>query len=309
MLLVACCLAAAHVASTQTLQPPQPESLPPVFAGSAIAGQVRTNGSGTMGFAFVAAEPFSAKVVKKAPYSAEATIESVQTLSDGNRISHRQTVYLYRDSEGRTRREETLAAIGPWASEGPPPTIVTIQDPVSGINYVLDSRRKLATKLPPLPPLSPMNATVSATKLPPPPPMGKDTVFFDGPGTMGAQMAMGGGVDIGIEGRHDKEKVASLGKEDIAGVPAEGTRTTTTIPANTIGNERPLEIISEKWSSPELQIVVRTKQSDPRFGETSYEVTTLDKGEPSHALFEVPPDYQVKDGPTPISYRSGGQSK
>jgi hypothetical protein len=156
---------------------------------------------------------------------------------------------------------------------------------------------------------APMNATMSATKLPPPPPMGKDEVFFDGPGMMGTQMAMGGGVDIGIEGRHDKEKVASLGKEDIAGVPAEGTRTTTTIPANTIGNERPLEIISEKWSSPELQIVVRTKQIDPRFGETSYEVTTLDKGEPSHALFEVPADYQVKDGPTRMLYQSGGHAK
>src|SRR5882762_220677 len=111
----------------------------------------QTAGEG-LGFQFVSGEPaISTHVVKGAPYSLEATIETTQTLADGNRIVHRQTVHVYRDSVGRTRREETLAAIGPWAALGTPPTMITIQDPVSGANYFLDPLQKVATKLPSTP--------------------------------------------------------------------------------------------------------------------------------------------------------------
>src|SRR5438128_722740 len=50
----------------------------------------------------------SMKVVKGAPYSADAISESVQTLADGNKITRSYTVKMYRDSEGRSRREEVL---------------------------------------------------------------------------------------------------------------------------------------------------------------------------------------------------------
>src|SRR5438445_128765 len=67
-------------------------------------------------FDFVASEfSFDGAVVKNAPYSAEAVTEMTQRLVDGNRISNKMTSNLYRDSEGRTRREEKLGAIGPWA--------------------------------------------------------------------------------------------------------------------------------------------------------------------------------------------------
>src|SRR5262249_6095103 len=93
-----------------------------------------------------------------------------------------------------------------------------------------------------------------------------------------------------------EEKSEPLGKETIAGLPADGTRTTTTIPANAIGNERPLDIVRETWYSPDLQIVLRSTQSDPTFGETSYEVSRVDRKEPSTSLFRVPSDYKVKEG-------------
>jgi len=83
----------------------------------------------------------------------------------------------------------------------------------------------------------------------------------------------------------------------VAGLSADGTRTITTIPANTIGNERPIEIVRERWYSPDLQLVMRSTQTDPRFGETAYEVTKLDRREPPHSLFEVPSNYQVRDAP------------
>ena len=81
------------------------------------------------------------------------------------------------------------------------------------------------------------------------------------------------------------------------GVEAEGTRTRTVIPAGEIGNEREIEIVSERWYSPELQVVVSSRHSDPRLGETSYRLQNLSRGEPDKALFEVPAGFKVSDTP------------
>jgi hypothetical protein len=253
---------------------------------------VQTGGEGT-GFQFVSGEPAIStqvtKPVKGSPYSLEATIESAQTLSDGNRIVHLQTVHLYRDSKGRTRREETLAAIGPWAASGTPPTMITIQDPVSGASYFLDPQRKIAAKLPALP--LGKGALVTGGMV------GGDP--GGGPGT--ASMSSGPVVGHGFVSAGEGQAVFEFnagppGQESVAGLSADGTRTTTTIPANAIGNDRPLDIVRERWYSPDLQIVLRSTQTDPRFGETTYEVTKLDKGEPAPSLFEIPSDYKVTEG-------------
>jgi TonB family protein len=97
------------------------------------------------------------------------------------------------------------------------------------------------------------------------------------------------------EGERVKPVKESLGKQMIEGVEAEGTRTTLTFPAGMMGNERPINIVSERWYSPELQMVVLTKHSDPRFGETSYRLTNINRSEPSRTLFEVPSDYTIKE--------------
>ena len=67
----------------------------------------------------------------------------------------------------------------------------------------------------------------------------------------------------------------ALGTRTIEGVAAEGTRTTMTIPAGQIGNEQPIVIVSERWYSPELQALVMSRQSDPRYGETTYRLTGI----------------------------------
>jgi hypothetical protein len=99
-------------------------------------------------------------------------------------------------------------------------------------------------------------------------------------------------------GPNANEVKEQLGKQIIEGVEAEGTRTTVTIPAGDIGNERPIEIVSERWYSPELQLVVMTRHSDPRFGETTYKLTNINRSEPAKTLFEVPSDYTIKEGPS-----------
>ncbi|MEJ7607969.1 MAG: hypothetical protein WKF37_17300 [Bryobacteraceae bacterium] len=91
-----------------------------------------------------------------------------------------------------------------------------------------------------------------------------------------------------------------LGKRTIEGLVAEGTRETLTIPAGEIGNERPIEIISERWQSEELQTLVMSRHNDPRMGETTYRLTGVRKGEPVKQLFEVPSDYTVSEDKAPM---------
>lgn len=85
-----------------------------------------------------------------------------------------------------------------------------------------------------------------------------------------------------------------LGARQFDGVRADGTRTTWTIPAGRIGNEKPIEIVSERWYSPELMLVVATRHADPRSGETSYRLVNLKRGEPDAALFRLPGDYELR---------------
>lgn len=296
---------------TQTV----PDS-PPMLSPPPGAVMVRTGGE-MQGFQFVGGETsLSTKVVKGAPYSLEAAIETAQTLADGNHIVHRQTVHLYRDSKGRTRREETLAAIGPWAASGTPPTMITIQDPASGVGYFLDPQLKIANKLPALPNGKNVmfSHVIGGSLVTHATPAGPGEAGFIASDEVRPDMVFeyhaeaGGQVAVQPEEKPE-DKSESLGKESIVGVAADGTRTTTTIPANAIGNERAIDIVRERWYSPDLQIVLRSKQEDPRFGETTYEVTKLDRAEPASSLFEVPSDYKINTADTRVVIKRHNDTK
>ncbi|HEX2715820.1 MAG TPA: hypothetical protein VHM88_26855, partial [Candidatus Acidoferrales bacterium] len=91
-------------------------------------------------------------------------------------------------------------------------------------------------------------------------------------------------------------KKESLGTQTISGISAEGTRTTRTIPVGQIGNDKAIQIVFERWFSPDLQIVVKSARTDPRFGTTTYTVTNIQRKEPAADLFTVPADYTVEQG-------------
>jgi hypothetical protein len=261
-------------------------------------------------FVFIASESFGGKTVKGAPYSAEAVTETIQILGDGNRIVNRITSTVYRDSEGRTRREQTLKGLGVFGTGDEPLQTIFINDPVGGVTYSLDSRSRIAHKSVPfrLELTSKLGAAAAAEnqrfeiKVAPgtaPP----TSVVVTAP--LGeAPQVEGGGASYVLrkKARAADEVKEQLGKQLIEGVEAEGTRTTITIPAGEIGNERPIQIVSERWYSPELQLVVMTRHSDPRSGETTYKLTNINRSEPAKSLFEVPSDYTVKEGlhPAPI---------
>lgn len=222
------------------------------------------------------------KAVKGAPYTANAVTETTQKLADGNRIVNQTTAFLARDSEGRTRREENFAKVGTLHANAP--KVVIINDPVAHVQYMskpggasgqgtVFSTSELNGKMQHIRIESPEGKV----KLPP----RTATIEIRKPG-----MGMEGGDEPGS----GNLKQESLGTQVIEGVMADGTRVTRTIPAGTIGNEKPLTITVETWRSPELQIVVLSKRSDPRFGETTYKLTDITRGEPNPALFQVPKD-------------------
>ena len=208
------------------------------------------------------------KIVTGAPFSAVAVSETTQTLSDGNHISRRTQSNLYRDSQGRFRREITLAGFGPLAAPGQPKAFVVINDPVAGATYTLHPDQKTAEKM-----AKPFARSA-------------------------AREAMSN-----KRSAREQQEIANgtlqeedLGTQTIAGVTAQGTRMTRTIPAGQIGNEKPITIVHERWYSNDLQMVVMSKRSDPWSGETAYTMTHINRTEPDASLFTMPPDYAVTQG-------------
>lgn len=269
-------------------------------------------------YVFLATEmSFGGLLVKGAPYSAQAVTESTQTLTDGNRIVNRSTASVYRDSEGRTRREQTLKAIGPYASAGQQPQTIFINDPVAGTSYTLDPAAQSARKMAPLRfKVSGPKANDPATTAPKQYQIaiegtaakqdGKQYRVVPVPEQVMDKRQMETGMAMGwLDAKNPSARTEALGKQNIEGVEAEGTRSTVTIPAGKIGNELPIDIVSERWYSPELQVIVMTRHIDPRFGENSYKLTNINRSEPARELFEVPAGYTVKETPAAFSTTYG----
>jgi hypothetical protein len=213
------------------------------------------------------------KVVKGAPFSATATSETTSTLQDGSVLHRTSQVAMFRDSQGRSRHEATFSGFGPLSASGTPKKMVMISDPVAGVHFMLDDEQKVAHK--------------SALHT------------HGGSGTNTETVPAFAGK---MQERLQKEEAAgllkqeSLGTQTINGVVAEGTRTTHIIPAGQIGNEKPLQVVSERWYSADLQIVLKSTRTDPRFGTTTYTVTNLQRTEPAATLFTVPSEYTVQAG-------------
>ena len=249
-------------AQSESQEAPPPPPGPGMFHARPGSGpEMAPDAVGFVGFE----EGLGDKTVTGAPFTASFSTESTQTLADGNQIKRNISGTFARDGQGRTRREMTLPPMGPWADSGKPaPHVVFINDPVAGTRYALEPDRKIARKMP---------APRAGNR-------GKS-------GAVAAQFLQ----------KHQGEVITtSLGTQTIGGISAEGTRYTRTIPSGEIGNAKPIQIITERWYSPDLQTFVMTKHSDPRMGETVFQLTNIQRQEPGASLFQVPSDYTVKQG-------------
>jgi hypothetical protein len=228
---------------------------------------------------FIGHDVASVPVVRDAPFSAVTVTNLTQLLGDGTRIDRVIEGKVFRDSAGRVRREQTivgLVALNPTADSQP---VITIIDSVAGVTYVLDPSRRIARRTPidrralsdqpppPPPPPAPTDRSTAATAPPPPPPA---------PPPPGEQ---------------------SLGRRSFDGIVAVGRRTTATIPIGQIGNDRPIDVTTERWESLDLKAIVLLRHSDPRTGTVEFRLTNIIRKEPAADLFIVPPDYTVTDQP------------
>src|ERR1700731_5341484 len=210
------------------------------------------------------------KLVKGAPFSATSTSTTKQTLQDGTTINRTVQGAIYRDSQGRFRREVTFTGVGPLAATGGTHKMVAIFDPVAGAHYMLNPDKKVAYKM-----SLPANAGTAD----------KAQKFQQKMQARQQQEEASGAL-----------KVESLGTQVVNGVNADGTRTTHTIATGEIGNSAPIQIVSEGWYSPDLQTVVQSSRTDSRFGTTTFALSNIKKAEPAATLFAVPAYYAVKVG-------------
>lgn len=227
--------------------------------------------------------------ISGAPYSAQAVTQHVQVLSDGNRITRTTTNKVARDSKGRVYREESLPGLD---SNAEPPHLILIEDPVAGQHITLDSNSKTAIRTAAV---QMKKADEAAARQGIPPLSQGITLMFDTAGSGQPPQTISA---MKIKADDEQTATTNLGKQTIEGVVAQGTKITRTIPAGEMGNELPIVITTETWYSPDLKVLVMSKSSDPRMGETTYKLTNLSRTEPDPALFQIPADYSTKDQPT-----------
>jgi hypothetical protein len=313
------------------------------------------------------------RTVKSAPYSGLEINENTQMLADGTRIHNETRTTVYRDGEGRVRRENGNS--------------INIWDPVANVTYVLDAKNMTAHKMTMMPAVfmrqgvgagvgggagggfttgyaaGTLSAAIAAGGPPanvsiqdrmivvtrdgktekfPVPADGNWTsddgrihavvrqtadaaggqhtnlsvtegqlTFTEGqthaimmpPGEAGATMVrmpvrVGDGPVTAVMDEIKRERMApanmeQLGEQNMEGVKSRGTRTTNTIQAGEIGNDRPLTTVSERWYSDELQTEILNKRTDPRMGENTFRLTNINRGEPAAYLFQIPSGYNV----------------
>ncbi len=204
------------------------------------------------------------KIVTGKPYTASSSTEIVQTLSDGNRIVQHSSSVIYRDTQGRVRREQTFAGVEAHPGE----TKIFIDDPVSGTAFVLEPDQKTARRISSsrevMLKLERTSNTMANVKLPK------------------------------LDEQHDIVQ-EDLGTKNVQGLPCTGKRQTITIPSGQVGNERPIAIVTETWFSPDIDAVVQSSTNDPRFGQTTYTLQNPQLKDQPNALFVVPADYRVEN--------------
>ena len=229
-----------------------------------------------------------ARITPGAPYTAEAVTESTQVLADGNRINRKSLTRVYRDGEGRMRREEV--------NETGTVVSVSIVDPIAHVSYVLQPQSRTAYRETGQNQLFIVRSKIEPgadrmADAPPPPPPPPPSAAGGPLRTAAPEIRMRVPISGSEVGDVTQE---NLGPQTVEGVSATGTRTITTFPAGAIGNLQPLKVVSEQWFSPDLQVLVMTRHIDPRSGETTYRLQNIVRAEPDRSLFSVPADYSLK---------------
>jgi hypothetical protein len=230
-----------------------------------------------------------------APFSADAVTTVTQTLGDGTKIEQRTTARWYRDSSGRVRREQTVIGLDSLNPQAPPISTITFDSvPDDPQPYTLDPATRSARRAPrgiqwfpvtgSLYTSSTLRARIRGGDFP------GNVISINRPYTLATSDTRTAPIPTDLKPTEEQ-----LGTRQVEGVKATGRRRTTVIPAGRIGNDRPIQIVEEQWESPELNMVVSSRFSDPRTGVVEYRLTNINRSEPRADLFTVPADYTIVD--------------
>lgn len=236
----------------------QEESRPPRRPGS-VSGPPTGFGPPPPNARFIAAElRFGDKLITGQPFSANVVIEDTRRLFDGSTVTKQRRGAIYRDGEGRTRREQPLETVGGFnivGSDNKSLSLVFINDFVAKTQTFLD-----------------LNNKVARTSR-----IGNQPKPFEKP-------------------EPEDAKTESLGTKTIDGVKVEGTKTTFEIPVGDLGNDKPIAVVTENWFSPELGVIVMSRHVDPLAGEHIFKLVNIKRNEPSADLFTIPAGFRVESG-------------
>jgi len=229
----------------------------------------------------IVGDVFGGQIVTGKPFSATEERHTLQVLGNGTRLENSQSNRLYRDNEGRTRLEDMSGAI-------------TIIDPVAGFRAELAPKTKVARRM----------LLLGA--------------FFRGAGGRGApgdgnsfleqyreraakqlEELQNARQELIQQAKAAAGETENLGNQNVNGVSCQGTRITMTIPKGQIGNDREIKVITEQWFSNDLGLLVKSSTSDPRFGDTTYQLNNIVRAAPDPALFQIPADYTITGPPLP----------
>jgi hypothetical protein len=217
---------------------------------------------------YLQSEATAAPTVRGVPFSADGVVTLKLVLFDGTRIERTVPARYYRDSEGRVRREQTIMGLAPINPVRESQAVVTIVDPVAGFVYTLVGSKREVQRVPIPPRIETLRELLGEAS----------TVL---------SQRQAGVLSV----------AQPLGTRDFDGVQAVGRRTTITIPAGVMGNDRPIEVIDEIWTAQDLRLHVLTTHHDPRTGDFETRFTKITRAEPPADLFKIPAGYKIVDIP------------
>jgi hypothetical protein len=220
----------------------------------------------------------SGKPVIGAPFSAQVIVDNTRTLPNGVHISENATGALCRDSQGRIRRDKPRNG---------DPEIAIIDDPVAAVQYRLHLFQHSVAKIS----YSEMEAASHEQQE-------RRTAETAEREQKSARAEKAEREAASANRKREavsEPKTESLGAQLIEGVQAEGTRSTRTVPAGAMGNDKPFDIVQETWYSPALQMVVMFKMGNPARGDLVMRLANISQGEPARSLFEPPSDFTAAE--------------
>ena len=211
-------------------------------------------------------------VVTDAPYFADIISTYDRTTPSGESLHREMRSKIYRDTQGRTRRE--TEQITP--STGQKRVSVLINDPISNTVTSLDPQTRTAhvrdgSIIPP-----PKQAVRSRPEILTAPPVASSVAVEPAASTAEA-------------------KVEELGTQVIEGLTAKGTKITTRLASAAGGKEQPRTLVVSKWVSEKLHIEVLTEIDDVPENHRTIRLVNILRTEPESGLFEIPSGYAVVD--------------